>query len=217
MQLLQLDLHVLAQLLVERPQRLVHQYQLGFEHQGPRQGHALLLPPRQLGRQPVGHAVQPHHRECARDLGGTGRGGHLAHGQRIGHVLAHRHVREQRVVLEHHAEIALVRRRPRDRPAIQQDLAGRRRFEAGQHHQGGRLAGARGAQQREELAAPDVEIELAHDELHAVVGLLDAREPHQGNGGGARRCRVRGAWHADRVLPGGSRPRVRLRMSNSAM
>ena len=43
MQGLELKLHVLAQLLVECTQGLIHQDQLGIKHQGTRQGHALLL------------------------------------------------------------------------------------------------------------------------------------------------------------------------------
>ena len=39
-QVLELELHVLAQLLVERAERLVHQHQLRLEHQRARQRHA---------------------------------------------------------------------------------------------------------------------------------------------------------------------------------
>jgi hypothetical protein len=48
LQLLQLDLHVLAQLEVERAQRLVEQQQRGLEHEAPRDRHPLLLAARQL-------------------------------------------------------------------------------------------------------------------------------------------------------------------------
>ena len=71
-QFLQLDLHVLAQLLVQRAQRLVHQHQLRLEHQRARQRHALLLAARELRRvarspcpsgctivQRPGHALAP--------------------------------------------------------------------------------------------------------------------------------------------------------------
>jgi hypothetical protein len=120
-----------------------------------------------------------HHVERRATLAACSLFEHLAHRQRVGHVLPDRQVREQRVVLEHHAEVALVRRRARDRLAVEQDLAGGRRLEAGQHHQRRRLARARRAQQGQELAAPDVQVELAHDQLNAVVRLLDADEAHQ--------------------------------------
>ena len=42
-QFLEFELHVLAQLLVQRTQRLVHQHQLRVKHQGAGQRHTLLL------------------------------------------------------------------------------------------------------------------------------------------------------------------------------
>src|SRR6185369_300579 len=42
-----------------------------------------------------------------------------------------------------------------------------------------RLAGPGGAEQREELAAADVEIEMLHDHVDTVVGLLHAAKAHQ--------------------------------------
>ena len=59
-QLLELDLHVLAQLLVERAERLVHQHELRLEDQRPRQRDALLLAARELRR--VGVSAMPSSR-----------------------------------------------------------------------------------------------------------------------------------------------------------
>ena len=42
-QMLDLDLHVLAQLLVQRAQRFVHEHELRLEHQSAGKSHALLL------------------------------------------------------------------------------------------------------------------------------------------------------------------------------
>ena len=55
-------------------------------------------------------------------------------------VLGHRHVREQRVVLEHRVHVALVRREAGHVRAVQQDRARGRALEAGDHPQAGRLA-----------------------------------------------------------------------------
>ncbi len=96
-----------------------------------------------------------------------------AHLQRKGEVLVHRHVRKQRVVLEHHADAALVGRHPVDGPPRQVDLAGGRRLKARQHHQRRGLAGARRPQHRHELAAGDVEVEVLHHQRFAVVALLN--------------------------------------------
>jgi hypothetical protein len=75
-----------------------------------RQRHALLLAARQLLRRCAGQMAQPHLVQRGGHAGGGGGRVDLAHLQRKGHVLRHRHVREQRVALEHHAHVALVRR-----------------------------------------------------------------------------------------------------------
>ena len=58
-----------------------------------------------------------------------------ADAQRIGDVVADRQVREQRQRLEHHAEIALVRRHRRDVVAVEHDRAAGRLLEPGDHAQ----------------------------------------------------------------------------------
>ena len=60
--------------------------------------------------------------------------GRLAHLQRECEIFADRHVREQRIVLEHHADLALVRRDVVDRPAVKHDLAVSYGLEAREHH-----------------------------------------------------------------------------------
>ena len=172
----QLDLHVLAQLFVECAQRLVHQHQLGVEHQRTGQGHALLLAARHLRGIAAAHVAHLHHVQSAFDLGVQLGLGHFAHRQRVGNVLGHRHVRKQRVVLEHHAEIALVRRCAGDLAAIEHDVARGGRLEPGQHHQRGGLARARWPQQRQELAFADVQVQILDHQGVAVVGFLDTGE-----------------------------------------
>jgi len=55
-----LDLHVFAQLLVERAQRLVHQQDVGLDHYRPRQSHTLLLAPGQTAHRSPAKAVETH-------------------------------------------------------------------------------------------------------------------------------------------------------------
>jgi len=52
-QMFDLDLHLLAQLLVERTERLVHQHELGLEHERARERYALLLPSGKLCGPPI--------------------------------------------------------------------------------------------------------------------------------------------------------------------
>jgi hypothetical protein len=80
---------------------------------------ALLLATGKLGGPAVAEAVQPHGGERLGHAGAALDLGHAAHFQREGHVLGHRHVREQRIGLEHHADAALVRRQLRDVAALQ--------------------------------------------------------------------------------------------------
>ena len=70
----QLDLHVLAQLLVERRQRLVHQHDARLEHDGARERHALALAARQLVDAPLAVAAELDQLERAPRRGGRSRG-----------------------------------------------------------------------------------------------------------------------------------------------
>ena len=89
--------------------------------------------------------------------------------QAVGDVVEHVQVRKDRVRLEHHVRRPLVGRDQRRRLIVDEDLALGRKFEPRDHAQQRGLAAARRAQQREELAAFDVE-------RHAVDGLDAAGE-----------------------------------------
>ena len=171
-----LELHLLAQAAIERPQRLVHQHQIGLEHQRPGDGHALLLAAGELARAPPLVAFQPHQRQRPRHALGDLAGAEVPRFERERKVLAHRHVREQGVVLEHHADVALARRHVLHRLAVDADGAAAGRLEAGQHHEAGGLAGAGGAEQRQELAFAHVQLQIAHHQRGAVVALVHAVE-----------------------------------------
>ena len=110
MQAPDLELHLLAQLLVEGAERLVHQHELRLEHERAGDGDALLLAAGELDRTAVGERTQLHHLQRTIDACGDLGLRQPADGQRKGDVLRDCHVREQRVVLEHHADLALVRR-----------------------------------------------------------------------------------------------------------
>lgn len=178
-QMLDFHLHVLAKLLVQRSQGLVHQHQLRLEDQRAGQRHALLLATGKLRRITPGEGVELDHRQRALDPFLHVGLAHAADAEGKGQVLGHGHVREQRIVLEHHADVALVRRDIVDRATGQEDFAGGGGFETGQHHQAGGLAGPGGAEQGEEFALANVQVEILHDEGLAVVALLHATEADQ--------------------------------------
>ena len=132
---------------VERRERLVEQQHVGLAGEGASQRHALALAPgdpaRALSRQVV-DAQPPQH------LVGLVRASK-------GDVVPHRHVREQRVVLEDHADGALLRRKidslspVEPRPLAHQDPAGIGPVQAGDAAQHRGLAAARRADERQRL------------------------------------------------------------------
>jgi hypothetical protein len=62
---LDLVLHLFAQLLVQCAQRLVHENQLGLEDQGSGHCDALLLAPGELAGAPISECAELHHVESA--------------------------------------------------------------------------------------------------------------------------------------------------------
>jgi hypothetical protein len=153
----QLDLHGLPQLLVERREGLVHQDQPRLEDHGAGERDALALAAGELADAALLVAGEVDHRECGTDALGIGRFRQAPGPQREGDVLADIHVREQRVVLEDDADVALVGRGEGDVAAAEQDRAGRGLDEAAEDAEQRGLAGAGGAEQRDEFLRRDVE------------------------------------------------------------
>src|SRR5262245_22822804 len=173
MQVLDLHAHLHAQLGVEIGQRLVEQKNRRLAHDGAAHGHALALAARELARPALQEGAELEdlrgllHPRL--DLGLR----HAADAQPVGHVVVDRHVRIERVVLEHHRDVAVLGlERVDDAPAYG-DLALGDCLESGDHPQQGRLAAARRSEHDDELAVADLAID-AVDDLCAVVGLAHA-------------------------------------------
>jgi hypothetical protein len=88
------------------------------------------------------------------------------------HVVAHRHVRIERVVLEYHRDVALLGLHLVHHPAADVDLAPGDLLEARDHPEQRRLAAARGSHQHRELAVGDVDVH-AVDHRGRAEALLD--------------------------------------------
>jgi hypothetical protein len=82
------------------------------------------------------------------------------HAQAERHVVEHRHVAKQRVVLEHETHVALAHMHVGGVLAAEQDAAGVGRFQAGDDAQQRGLAAARRAQQRDQFAGVDVQVDV---------------------------------------------------------
>ena len=109
-------------------------------------------------------------------------------------VLAGRHVREELVRLEDEADLAPAQERQGvlrhrvDRGALEEDLAPRRPVEAGHQAEERRLAAPRRAEDGDELAGADGEVDVVEDPEHPGAGrklFRDAAKLEEGRHGRA--------------------------------
>ena len=101
--------------------------------------------------------------------------GHAGELQREAHVLAHGHVRVERIGLEHHRDAALGGGDVVHPLAADVELAAVMLFEPGDHAQKRGLAAAGGADEDDELLGLDVEID-ALDDFDRAEGFANAPE-----------------------------------------
>ena len=173
MQPLHFVLHAPAQVLVERRERLVEQKDGRLEDERAGERHALLLTAREFRRQLAFVAAEPDALDDLADAALRDVAWRLPHLEREGDVLRHRHMRKERVALEHHAEGARLGAAQRDVLALAHQAAGGRLLEAGHDHEESRLAGAGGAEQGQKFAAADIERHI-FKRLERPEGLSDA-------------------------------------------
>ena len=192
----ELDQHALAQLEVERGERLVEQQHVGLVDEGARDRHPLLLASADLRRLLPRLGLELGEGEHAPDLLVDALPRPAGDARAEGDVLAHREVREEGVALEDRVDLAAVRRQRGDVLAVQEDAPGVGRLEAGQHAQQRRLAAAARPEQREELALLDPERDGVHGPQGAEA-LRDALEleeaSHAAGYAGRARAYGRGA------------------------
>ena len=101
---------------------------------------------------PVHHMAEADMLQLVADLLHHRVTGFAAGAQAIGDVFGDGLVGKQGVILEHHADIAPMRRQPGHVVRLEIEISLRRLDEAGDGAQQGCLAAARGAEQREEAA-----------------------------------------------------------------
>jgi hypothetical protein len=115
--------HFEPQLGVQIGQRLVHQHERRLHDDRSRDRDTLLLSAGNLARQLRPLRRKPHQSQCLVHPPLDLRPGPPLHLQAEGNVPPHGHVREQRVVLKHHAEAALLRTEQVDALLVQPDAA----------------------------------------------------------------------------------------------
>jgi hypothetical protein len=154
--------HLHPQLGVEVGQRLVHEEGGRLAHDGAAHGHPLALTTGEGSRAPV---------EVIGDLEDLGRlldpvvdllVGHLPQLEAEGHVVVHRHVRIQGVVLEHHGDVAILGRDVVDHPLADLELPVGHLFEPRHHAQQRRLTAPGRSHQDDELAIIDLDADVGY-------------------------------------------------------
>ena len=118
-----------------------------------------MLTARQLVRHPVGQMGKPHKLKPLLHLGGDVGRRNAPFAQAESHVIAHAHMRPERVGLKHHADVPLPRVQRDDILAADQDTTLRPRTEPRDRAQQRGLARTGGAEKSEELPRFDVEID----------------------------------------------------------
>ena len=89
-------------------------------------------------------------------------------------------MRVERIVLEHHGDVALFRRQVVDDALADADLAAGDVFQAGDHPQQGRFAAAGGADQHDEFAVADGDVDAMDDGCRAegLAHVADCDRSH---------------------------------------
>ena len=147
---------MLAKLLVQRGKRFIQKQKLWLPGKRPRKGHALLLAAGDLVRLAMAELGQLHKVKHLGDPRGLVRLAHAAFMlEPVADVRLDRHVRKDRIGLEHHVDRALPRRNSCHVAPVKEDAARCRLLEPGHHAQKGGLATARPAQKGEDFPLCD--------------------------------------------------------------
>jgi hypothetical protein len=150
--------HTIALRRVEVRERLIEEDHVGLGGEGAGEGDALLFPSGQFVRHAVGQIQESHQRQHVGDSAPP-----IPILDPVADVGGDGHVREQCVVLEHHAHPSSLRgdvdapaddRSPGDR-----DLSGIRGLETGDDAQGGRLAASGGPHEAGDPSALNLQVE----------------------------------------------------------
>ena len=174
LQLVDLGAHLHPQLRVEVRERLVHQEGLRLAHDRAAHRDALALAARERARLALEELLD------LQDLRGAADAllhlllRQLAQLEPEGEVLLDGHVRVERVALEDHRDVAVLRRQVVDDSVADADLAVADLLEAREHPQGGRLPAARGPHEHHQLAVLDCEVEVPDGLRSVAVDLRDA-------------------------------------------
>ena len=209
------EAHVVAQAGVEIGERFVEQQHRGFDDQRAGERYALLLAAGQFPRIALFIAGELDHLQHGGDAPRAIHGRDLANLQPEGQIFRHRHVRKQRIGLEHHAEIAMLGHGMGHVAAAEQQPALGHGFEPGDAAQRRRLAAARRPQKRNELALADIEVDISKD-MQRPIELVDRVQSERGHVGSGLSGVETGEDRGRRPDPGKRRRQPISRFQRSA-
>ena len=158
-----LDLHIEPQALVERAEWLVEKEHFRLDRQRARDRHALLLASGELSRKPITKVGETHDLEKSVDNSPHFPAWHAARFEPVRDVVRDGQMGEQRVALEHDADVAPVGGQVVDRFAVNPHRPPGLPHESGHDAQQRRLAASGWTEERNDLAG-------AHAERHIGDG-----------------------------------------------
>ncbi|KAF0120033.1 MAG: phenol hydroxylase [Methylocystaceae bacterium] len=168
---------ILAHARVKGAEGLVEQQHARFDGERARKRDALTLAAGELRGIAAAESVELHELQKLRDARldrrprGTRASG--ANSQTVADIVGDGHMFEERIVLKHHADMAVLHGEIGRVLAVEEDPATIGRIEARDHPQQRRLAGARGSKQRDEFARLNVKANVAQGRKGAEI-LLDS-------------------------------------------
>ena len=168
----QLAIELVPSDLVERTERLVHQKQIGRDHQAARDRDAHLHAAGKRARQGLCELVEADQGKCLGDARVALGARHAGQVERQAHVAGDARPRHQGRRLEHEGELAADRLEFAHRSAPQQQPAFARRQQTGHHLQQRALAAARGTEQGDELALFDPQVDRLQRVRAVRIGLF---------------------------------------------
>ena len=178
MQIGNADPHRGAQLGVKVGERFVEQEDVRFFDDRPAHRHALRLAAGELARQAIEQFFQFENFRRFFHLSVDLRLRQLAQLQAEGEVFAHRHMRIEGVVLEHHRDATGFRRQVVDDFVPNPHLAAADGLQARQHAQGGRFGAAGGADDHHKFAIGNLQVDTMHRFKPVGVDFFQFVENH---------------------------------------
>jgi len=182
-QAFELGAHLDAELRVQVRERLVEEEHLGFAHERASHRDPLALAARELAGATAEQLVQPEHPAHLVDPLSNVVPRRPPPTQAEPEVPLHGHVRVQRVVLEHHRDVSVLRGHVVHDAVADRDRALADPLQAGHHPQRGRLPAPRRPDQDQELRVGDLERQIVHRDDRARVHLGDPVEDHPSHAG----------------------------------